>query len=344
MEQLKILIAGAGGYIGSKMVENFLNFSNYSIIALDRFFFGNTLQDFESNPRLMIVKNDIRFFEKEILHGVNVVIDLASISNDPASELLPSVTESINYEGAVRLATLAKECGVKRYIFSSSCSVYGTGEEILKEDSEISPISIYAKSKLNAEADLLKLASDDFCVTLLRNGTVYGLSANRMRFDLVVNLMTLHAWKNNKIFIMGGGKQWRPLVHIDDVIKAFELVMTENDENKINKQIFNVGSNEQNYQVFQVANQFYNYFPNLEIETTPDDTDLRNYHVNFDKISSVLNFHPTKIISDGIKEIKEALERGKVIDDIKTKTVEFYKYLINADKLLTDIKINNQLF
>jgi nucleoside-diphosphate-sugar epimerase len=343
MIKQKVLIAGAGGYIGSKMVETFLGY-DCQIVALDRFFFGNTLQDLEVNPKLHIVKDDIRFFDKKILEGVEVVIDLASISNDPSSELLPAVTESINYEGAVRLAKLAKECGVKRYIFSSSCSVYGAGDEILNEESAVRPISTYAKSKIAAEKDLLDLADDQFCVTLLRNGTVYGLSKRRMRFDLIVNIMTLHAWKNGQIFIMGGGKQWRPLVHIDDVISAFYAVMNESDQSKINHQVFNVGSNEQNYQVFQVASRFRSYFPNILIEDTPDDPDPRNYHVNFDKINRILNFSPTKTIDDGIREIKEALDLRVVTDDIKTKTVEFYKYLISADKFLLDIKIENRLF
>lgn len=338
-----ILIAGAGGYIGSRMVEQFLE-KGYTITALDRYFFGDNLNDLSSNPRLKIVKEDIRSCDESILKDVDVVIDLASISNDPSSELLPQITESINYKGAVRLATVAKKMGVKRYILSSSCSVYGAGESILNEESATTPISTYARCKLLAEHDIMLLGDDSFCVTFLRNGTVYGLSKRRMRFDLIINIMTLHAWKNNKLFIMGGGKQWRPLVHIDDVIKAFGMVAEEPQKEKINKQIFNVGSNEQNYQVFQVAHQFRKYFPSVIIEETPDDADQRNYHVNFDKITNTLDYRVEKTIYDGIVEIRAALEKGEIADTLVTKTVEHYKYLINADLALSKIKLGSVLF
>ena len=182
-----ILITGAGGYIGSKMVENFLE-KGKKIIALDRYFFGDNLNDLAQKFDLKIVKDDIRFFDKNILKNVDVVIDFAAISNDPASDLLPSITETINHLGNVRVAKLAKEMGSKKYILSSSCSVYGAGNGILNETSPTSPISTYSKCKLAAEADILDLADNNFCVTLLRNGTVYGLSKRRMRFDLIINI------------------------------------------------------------------------------------------------------------------------------------------------------------
>ncbi len=337
-----IFIAGAGGYIGSKMVGTFLG-QGYKVIAFDRYFFGDNLNDLASD-NLTIVKDDIRFFDKKILKNVDAIIDLASISNDPASELMPSITEEINHLGAVNLAKLGKEMGVKKYVLSSSCSVYGSGEQVLNEESSVAPISVYAKCKLLAEKDIIGLADDNFCVTFLRNGTVYGLSERRMRFDLIINIMALHAWKNRKIFIMGGGKQWRPLVHLDDVINAFKITIDENDAKKINKQIFNVGSNEQNFQVYQVAHKFRDYFQDLKIDVAPDDPDPRNYHVNFDKIGKVLNYKTKKTIDDGIVEIKNALDQGKITDDITTRTVEYYKYLINADQVLSKVKLNNFLF
>lgn len=343
MSKKTVLITGAGGYIGSRMVERFLQ-DGLRVVALDRFFFGDNLNDMASNEQLQIVKDDVRTFNKELLRGVDAVIDLASISNDPASDLNPVLTISINHQGARRVAELAKEMGVKKYILSSSCSIYGASESILTEASPIVPISTYAKTKRAAEEDIIKLGSDNFSVTFLRNGTVYGLAGRRMRFDLIVNIMTLHAWKNNKLFIMGGGKQWRPLVHVDDVINAFRLVMDEPDRTKINQQIFNVGCNEQNYQVYQVANRFRSFFPELVIEETPDDPDRRNYHVNFDKITRVLNFKPAKTVEDGIVEIKEALDRGQITDTLQTRTLDYYKYLINAERILSKIKLNNILF
>ncbi len=325
------------------MVEYFLS-KGHSVVALDRFFFGDVLNEWKGNSKLVVVKDDTRIFDKKYLQGVDTVIELASLSNDPSSDLNPSITDSINHLGPLRVALLAKEMKVRKFIFSSSCSVYGANDFIVDEKSPVNPVSEYGKSKVNAEIALQKLSDDKFSVTFLRNATVYGLSKRRMRFDLVVNMMTLHAWKNGKIYIMGGGKQWRPLVHIYDVIKAFELVMSENDTTKINKKIFNVGSDEQNYQIFQLANMFKKQFSGINVEVTPDDPDPRNYRVNFEKIKKELKFKPAKNIEDGITEIKAALEKGQINDSVRTNTSWYYKYLIEADKILSAIKINNELF
>jgi len=337
-----ILIAGAGGYIGSRMTKFFLD-KGYRVTALDRFYFGNTLKSMEKNKKLLIVREDIRSLDKNLLRGVDTVINLASISNDPASELNPKVTQQINNKGAVKLARLSKESGVKKYIFSSSCSVYGMGENKVDEKSKLYPLSEYAKSKITAEKKILELSNSSFCTTVLRLSTLYGLSEKRMRFDLIVNLMTLHAWKNKKIFILGGGKQWRPLIHIDDCINAFYIVL-DAQKKIINKQIFNVGSNDQNYQVFQVANILKRFFPEIDIEIAPDDPDQRSYRVNFDKFTRALYFKPKKTIEDGVREIKEALEKGKITDDLRTNTLWYYKHLIESNDLLSKIKIRGKLF
>jgi nucleoside-diphosphate-sugar epimerase len=173
---------------------------------------------------------------------------------------------------------------------------------------------------------------------------MYGLSSRRMRFDLIVNLMTLHAWKNKKIIVLGGGKQWRPLVHVDDVINAFKLVVDCANKKKVYKEIFNVGSNAQNYQVSQVANIVKKILPDTTVYDAPDDPDKRNYNVNFDKIKNILNFYPTKSVEDGVKEIVDALENGQVNDSLETVTVKYYKHLIDSDKLLSKVKLNGSLF
>lgn len=338
-----VFVAGAGGYIGTEMVEDFLK-RGYNIVALDRFFFGSTLQDLSKNKRLKIIKGDIRFLNIELLKGVDAVINLASISNDPSAALNHKITKSINDFGAVKLARVAKEAGVKRYIFASSCSVYGAGEGTLSEQSPTFPLSEYAKSKISAEKKLLLLADNNFVVTIPRISTVFGVSKRRMRFDLLINIMTLHAWKNNKIFIMGGGRQWRPLVHISDVIEAFHRIMIEEDTKKINKEIFNVGSNEQNYQVSQIATKIKSHFQDLIIEETPDDPDQRSYKVSFDKIKKTLAFHPKVSVDEGILEVKEALEKGEIIEDIKTNTMWYYRYLLEADSILSSVKLRNRLF
>ena len=334
----KIIITGAGGYIGSRMVEYFLE-KGYYIIALDRYLFGNTLEDLSGNKNLKIIEDDIRRFDKSILEGVDTVIDLASISNDPASDLLPSITEEINNIGATRLAQKAKEMGVKKFIFASSCSIYGAGNGVLTEESKLSPISVYAKSKIAAEKNISKLADENFCVTFLRSSTVFGMSKRRMRFDLIVNIMTLNAWKNNKITINGKGNQWRPLIHVNDLIRAFELILIEKNCEKINKQAFNVGSNEMNFKVSQVADRFRENFPGLTVEELPDNSDPRSYNVSFDKIKKAFNYSTRKTIDDGIIEIKEALEKGKIKDNIKTRTVDYYKQLINSGRILSALEV-----
>lgn len=338
-----IFITGAGGYIGSRMVEEYLALE-YKVIALDRFFFGNVLDDLKTNENLSIVKDDIRFFNKDLLKGVDIVIDLASISNDPSADLNPEVTMNINFSGPVRVAKLAKEMGVKKYIFSSTCSIYGYANTPLNEESSVAPISLYSKSKLLAEKEILKLSDKNFSVTSLRNSTVYGLSRRRMRFDLIINLMTLNAWKDNKIFIFGGGKQWRPLVHIEDCINAFLKIMEERTIEKINGQIFNVGANDQNFQVYQVAEKFEKYFPKLVLEEVPGNLERTDYKVDFSKIKTVINFSTKKTIEDGIVEILYALDKGEIVWDIKTNTLQYYQYLINSDRILSAVKLNGKLF
>ncbi|MBU3964455.1 SDR family oxidoreductase [Patescibacteria group bacterium] len=339
-----ILIAGSGGYLGSEMVKDFLS-KGYKIKALDRHFFGYKFGDIE-NKNIEVIQEDIRWIGEDFLRGVDVIINLAGLSNDPSVDLAPAASEDINYIGAVELAKKAKNVGVKKYIFSSSCSVYGQGDDTqLTEESKLRPVSLYAILKAKAEEEILSLSDDNFCVTSLRNSTLYGLSEHRMRFDLVVNLMTLNAWRDGKIFVLGGGEQWRPLMHLKDAINAFERVIEEDNLSKINKQTFNVGSNNQNYKIIQVANLVRNVLPNTKIESIPSDTDKRDYNVLFNKIRQILNFEPRFTVEDGIKEIVEALER-KIIDgnDTRTNTVRYYKHLIDTDRVLSDVKLRGRIF
>jgi nucleoside-diphosphate-sugar epimerase len=338
----KILIAGAGGYIGSQMTEEFLK-KGLHVVALDRFYFGDTLEDLKKNRNLEIIKADIRNFDENILKNVEAVINLASISNDPASELNPKITNSINYLGAINLARASKKMKVKKYLFSSSCSVYGASQEDLVETSALNPISVYAKSKIKAEKKLLSLADKNFSVTIPRLATIYGVSKRRMRFDLIINLMTLHAWKNNRIFVMGGGDQWRPLLHIDDCINFFYTAI-QKSPSLINKQIFNIGSNVQNYTVMQVASEFKKYFPSLLIDRIPDDPDPRNYKVNFDKVKKILYFKPKKTIRNGINEVRLSLEKGEITDSPHTNTLNYYKFLMESEAVLSSVKLKNKLF
>jgi nucleoside-diphosphate-sugar epimerase len=340
----RILVTGGAGYIGSVMTGELLK-AGYQVVVLDRFFFGQqSLEQYKDNKNLTLIRDDIRYFDEKILTGINTVIDLAGISNDPACDLNPKITTSVNQDGCIRVARLAQKMGVSQYLFSSSCSIYGDSANLkLTEKSPVNPVSLYALSKLRVEEQVLPMANKDFSVTILRNGTVYGLS-QRMRLDLVINVMAMNAYRNGKIYILGGGKQWRPMVHIKDVAHAFIKVI-EADKAKVSGQIFNVGSNEQNYQVIQMAHMVKDIIPHLQIEVVPEDPDKRNYNVCFDKISSTLGYRVERTIHEGVVEIKLALENGQIDpDDLRTVTLKYYKYLLEAEKILKEVNLQGTVF
>lgn len=323
---MKVLVTGGAGYIGSVLVKLLLE-KGYDVIVLDRLFFGiDSLKEIED--RIKIVKDDVRWFDPYILNGVDVVIDMAALSNDPSGELDPQKTLEINYKGRVRVAKLAKKHGVKKYILASSCSVYGFQDGILDENSPVNPLTTYAKANVLWENETLPLADKNFCVTALRQATVYGFSY-RMRFDLAINGMVRGFFKNGKIPILRDGTQYRPFVHVMDVCRAIHLAMEADDE-KVNGEVFNVGSNEQNVQIFELAQRVANAIGvefNYEWYGLPDH---RSYRVSFNKIKEVLNFHPEYTIEDGAREVYEALKSRKLDpDDPATITVEWYKRLIS---------------
>lgn len=338
-----VLVTGGAGYIGSVLTELLLD-AGYTVRVLDRMFFGqHLLAPLANRQGLTLLKHDVRYVEPDLFEGVDVVVDLAGISNDPASDLDPAITEQINLGGTMRVADLAKAAGVSRYIFSSSCSIYGEGgSTVLDEQSPKAPVSLYARMKIQAEEQLSKLHDDTFSVTFLRNATVYGLSY-RMRFDLVINIMTLYAYKNRKIFVLGGGQQWRPLVHVRDVARAFMTVI-EAPVEKVGGEAFNVGSNDQNYQIYGIAQMVRDVVPHTQLEMVPDDPDKRSYHVNFDKISRVLGYNVEKSAYEGIVEIKQALEKGRIDDSISTKTVHYYRYLLDAERIVRELSHNGKIF
>lgn len=337
---MRVLVTGGAGYIGSILLRILLE-KGYDVVCLDRFFFGyDSIKDIED--QIKVVRDDVRWFDPSVLNGVDVVFDLAALSNDPSGELDPQKTLDINYKGRVRVAELSKKHGVKKYVLASSCSVYGFQEGILTEQSDLNPLTTYAKANVLAERDVLPLAGDSFVVTVLRQATVYGFSY-RMRFDLAINGMVLSLFKNGKLRIMRDGTQWRPFVHVKDTSRAFIEVM-EADEEVVNGQVFNVGSNDQNYQIFNIAKLVAEACGLSFVYEWYGSPDKRSYKVSFDKIANVLGYKPRYTPREGAREVFDALRDGRLSgDDPRTITVKWYKHLLEMQKFIRDVEIDGVL-
>ena len=337
---MQVLVTGGTGYIGS-ILSRLLLKEGYDVTILDRLFFGKEAIN-DIADKVNLIKDDIRWFKPDILKNVDAVFDLASLSNDPSGELDPQKTLEINYKGRVRVANLAKKHGIARYILASTCSVYGFKEGLINEQSDLNPLTTYAKANVRAEKEILPLADDKFAVTVLRQATVYGYSP-RMRFDLAINGMVLGFYKNGKIPIMRDGKQWRPFVHVQDTSRAFIKVL-EAEAELVNREIFNVSNNEQNVQVFDLARLVAESIGlpfNYEWYGSPD---TRSYRVDFSKIKRTLDFTPMYTPREGAREVFQALKEGKLnAEDPRTITVKWYKHLLEMQSLLKDVEINGAI-
>ena len=337
---MKVLVTGGAGYIGSILTRTLLE-RGYDTTVLDRMFFGtDSTQDIAD--RITLIKDDVRWFNPDILKGIDAVLDLASLSNDPSGELDAEKTLEINYEGRARVANLAKKHHVRKYVLASTCSVYGFQEGTLTEESQTNPLTTYSKANVLAEKDILPLADKSFTATALRQATVYGLS-RRMRFDIAINGMVLGFYKNGKIPIMRDGKQWHPFVHVRDTSNAFIQVL-ESDPELVNGQIFNVSNDEQNVQIFDLAGLIAEAIDlpfNYEWYGSPD---TRSYKVSFEKIKKTLNFSPQYTPKEGAREVYQALKEGKLNpDDMRTITVKWYRHLLEMHALLKDLEINGRV-
>jgi len=338
---MQVLVTGGAGYIGSVLVRRLLK-EKYKVKVLDRFFFGkDSLKSVSKNPSLTLIQDDTRWFNPKILRNIDIVLDLAALSNDPSGELDPKKTMDINYKGRARVAKLSKKAGVKRYILASSCSIYGFREGFLKEKSPINPLTTYAKANRLAEVAAKKLSDEKFTTTMLRFATVYGLSS-RMRFDLAVNGMVLGFFKNKQIPIMRNGKQWRPFIHLNDVAEAYLKVM-KSPKDKINGEIFNVGSEKQNFQILPLAKEIAKAIKIPFKKKWYGDPDSRSYQISFKKIKDTIGYKTKYSVSDGAKEVYLALKKGQVTDSKKTLTVEWYKHLLESKDLFDSIKIKNKI-
>ena len=308
-----ILVIGGAGYIGSALLPMLLE-RGYRVRLLDLLLFGTEpIKDMLGHPRLEIIRADFRNVDQAVkaMHGVDTVVHLGAIVGDPACAIDEEITIEVNLMATRMLAEVAKGSGVERFVFASTCSVYGASDEILNERSVLNPVSLYARSKIASERVLLELSSESFAPVILRFGTVYGLSG-RHRFDLVVNLLTAKALQERKITVFGGD-QWRPFLHVADaalgVFHAIEAPLAV-----VRGETFNVGSNHQNYTIRQVGEMIHALVPEAELIEQGAGTDRRNYRVNFDKIHRMLGYQPHWTIEAGIKQVIEAFKRGEIQD------------------------------
>jgi FlaA1/EpsC-like NDP-sugar epimerase len=319
-----VLVIGGAGYIGSALLPKLLD-KGYHVRLLDLLLFGTEpIADLMSHPELEIVQADFRQVEKVVdaVRDMDAVIHLGAIVGDPACALDEELTIEVNLIATRMIAEVAKGSNVRRLIFASTCSVYGASDQLLDEHSVLNPVSLYARSKIASEKVLRRMADDYFTPVILRFGTIYGLSG-RTRFDLVINLLTAKAVVENQIPVFGGD-QWRPFVHVDDsalaVLRALEAPRAQ-----VYDQIFNVGSDAQNYTIQQIGEIIHGLVPAAQLISKGSDTDRRNYRVRFNKIRNILGFVPQRTVAEGVQEVIEAIKSGQVQDyrDAKYSNVKF---------------------
>jgi len=325
-----ILVVGGAGYIGSVLVKHLLK-ENYNVKVLDSLIYGyQPLKDLYDNSNFEFIKGDFRNVECVVktTKDMDAVIHLGAIVGDTACTIDEDLSLEINTAATMLIRQVCKGYGIKKFLYASTCSVYGASSDIINEKSALNPVSLYARSKIESENAILSLSSSAFAPTIMRISTAFGLSS-RPRFDLVINLLTAKAIKEGKISIFNK-LQWRPFIHIEDIANAI-LLLLEAPLEVIGGEIFNVGSDNMNYQISDVGNKIKKIIPRTEIEYIEINEDPRNYRVSFEKIKNMIGFFCRKDLDDGIIEIKKAIENGS-ISDYKDPKYNNYDLLKELDK------------
>jgi nucleoside-diphosphate-sugar epimerase len=340
---MKILITGNMGYVGPGVVSQLRSaFPDSTIIGYDMGYFASCLTNATILPECKLdvqLFGDVRFVDSEIFQGVDVVIHLAAISNDPMGTRYEDVTLEVNYKSSIRIAEMAKAAGAKAFIFASSCSMYGAAEEAAKtETSNLNPLTAYARSKVFTERELEPLADSEFTITCLRFATACGMS-NRLRLDLVLNDFVAGAVASKKINILSDGSPWRPLIHVKDMARAIEWAVTRQSANGGEFLAVNAGSNQWNYQVKDLAEAVAEIIPGTEVTLNKDAApDKRSYRVNFNLFQSLAPTHqPIYTLKQSIEELREGLTAMGFKDG------EFRNSLFMRLKVLTNLQETNSI-
>lgn len=338
---MRVLVTGTDGYIGSVLGPYLLK-RGYQVTGLDTGFYrAGWLFNNGETVYPSYIHKDLRKITLNDLKGFDAVVHLAELSNDPLGELNPEITYKINHEGSTRLAELCKQVGIRRFVYTSSCSVYGEGNDGYKtEESKVNPQTAYAECKVKVERDVAKLADAEFSPTFLRNATAYGASP-RMRFDIVLNNLSGLAWTTGVIEMISDGMPWRPLVHVRDISKAIACVL-EAPVETVHNQIFNVGDTEENYRVREIAEIVGEAFPGCKTTFGDSGGDNRSYRVSFDKINNRLpGFSCEYSAEDGAKELHELFDKIDLSEEVFKANpytrLKQLKYLLGTNQLSSDL-------
>ena len=337
---MRILLTGSDGYLGCLLAPTLLE-AGHDVLGVDTGLYRAGWLYNGSRRTPHTVNKDVRDLQVEDLEGVDAVVHMAELSNDPIGDLIGDVTYDINHHGSVRLARLAKQAGVQRFVYMSSCSVYGVADGVVDETSPIDPQTAYARCKALVERDVRPLADDGFSPTFLRNATAFGASP-RMRFDIVLNNLAGLAWTQKRIAMTSDGTPWRPLVHGLDIARAIRAVLDAPRES-VHAQVLNVGSDEQNYTVRDIAEIVAAEFPGCEVSFGPTGADTRSYRVSFALIREVLpSYDCDWDARSGAAQLREVFERIDL--DAATFTGRGHTRLTQIEHLLRTHQVDDSLY